>query len=49
MAQNTLTTTALVVVVAIGCRLGRFRPAAQHALWVVVLVKFALPPIVCWP
>ncbi len=38
---------ALVVVVA--CRLGRFRPAVCHALWLVVLIKLLLPPVMPWP
>ncbi|HMF12643.1 MAG TPA: M56 family metallopeptidase, partial [Gemmataceae bacterium] len=28
---------------------GRFRPAVRHALWLVVLLKLATPPVFTWP
>lgn len=42
-------TAALAVLVGIACRLGRFRPAVCHALWLVVLIKLLTPPVVSWP
>ena len=39
----------LVIAVEAACRLGRFRPAICHALWLVVLVKLIVPPVVAWP
>ncbi|HOZ46891.1 MAG TPA: M56 family metallopeptidase [Candidatus Hydrogenedentes bacterium] len=40
---------ALAFTVGIACRLGRFRPAVCHALWLVVLIKLSLPPVMVWP
>ena len=40
---------ALAIAVEAACRLGRFRPAVCHALWLVVLVKLVAPPVVAWP
>jgi beta-lactamase regulating signal transducer with metallopeptidase domain len=39
----------LAIAVEAACRLGRFRPALCHALWLVVLVKLIVPPVVAWP
>lgn len=44
-----LSVLVLAVLVEILCRLGRFRPALCHALWLVVLVKLLVPPVVAWP
>lgn len=44
-----LSVAMLAIVVDVGCRLGRFRPALCHALWLVVLVKLIVPPVVAWP
>ena len=49
LAQNTLTIAILIPIVAVASRLCRNRPAVQHALWAVVLLKFLTPPLVCWP
>jgi beta-lactamase regulating signal transducer with metallopeptidase domain len=49
LVQNAIFAGLLAVVVAIVCRLGRFRPAVQHALWLVVLLKLVTPPLVTWP
>src|SRR3954452_14125601 len=46
---HTAAVLALVAVVLALCRWGRLGPAARHALWLVVLLKFLLPPVVCWP
>ena len=47
--QSLVTTAALAALVAIVCRFGRVGPVARHALWVLVLVKFVMPPLVVWP
>lgn len=49
LGQDTITVAVLLPFVALACRLVRNRPAVQHALWVVVLLKFLTPPIVSWP
>src|SRR5438270_9163063 len=49
LAQNALMAGLLSGVVALACRLGRFRPAVRHALWLVVLIKFITPPLLEWP
>jgi beta-lactamase regulating signal transducer with metallopeptidase domain len=49
LIQHLATTTLLVAVVAVVCRRIPKRPALQHALWLVVLVKFVIPPIVAAP
>ena len=48
-AQDTITIAFLIPIVAVACRFCRNRPAVQHVLWAVVLVKFMMPPLVCWP
>src|SRR5687767_4605015 len=47
--QSLVTTAALAALVAVVCRFGRIGPVARHALWVLVLVKFVMPPLVVWP
>jgi beta-lactamase regulating signal transducer with metallopeptidase domain len=49
LGQNTITTAIMILFASAACRRFRYRPAVQHVLWVVVLLKFATPPIVCWP
>jgi beta-lactamase regulating signal transducer with metallopeptidase domain len=49
LAQNTVAIAILIPIVAAACRLCRNRPAVQHALWAVVLLKFLTPPLVSWP
>ena len=49
LAQNTITIAILVPIVAAACRTCRNRPAVQHMLWTVVLLKFLTPPLVSWP
>ena len=49
LLPHILTSTALALAVALACRLGRFRPALCHALWLVVLLKLVVPPMVAWP
>ena len=49
VAQHMVLTAMLVAVVALACRLLSNRPALEHALWLVVLVRFMLPPLAAWP
>ena len=48
-----LATTALALGLAVVAflveRLFSPRPAIRHALWLVVLVKLCIPPLVAWP
>ena len=47
--QSLVTTAALAALVAVVCRFAPIGPVARHALWVLVLVKFLMPPLVVWP
>jgi beta-lactamase regulating signal transducer with metallopeptidase domain len=49
MAQNTLSIAVLAGIVCLVSTWWKHRPALQHALWVVVLLKFLMPPVVAWP
>jgi beta-lactamase regulating signal transducer with metallopeptidase domain len=49
LAQNALLAGLLAVGVAVACRVGRFRPAVRHALWLVVLLKLLTPPFLTYP
>jgi uncharacterized protein (TIGR03067 family) len=49
LGQNTVTIAVMIPFVLLLSRLFRNRPAAQHLLWLVVLVKFLTPPILSWP
>jgi beta-lactamase regulating signal transducer with metallopeptidase domain len=40
---------ALALLVGLVGRWFRLGPAGRHALWLVVLVKFLMPPVVSWP
>jgi len=48
-AQNSLTVLIMIPCVMVACRFFRDRPAVQHLLWLVILVKFVTPPIIAWP
>lgn len=48
-AQNTISVAVLLPVVAIACWLLRSRPAVQHLLWLLLLLKLVAPPVVQWP
>jgi beta-lactamase regulating signal transducer with metallopeptidase domain len=48
-AQNALAAGLLAGLVALVCRFVRLGPAAQHALWLVVLIKLVTPPLIVWP
>lgn len=49
LAQNTIIVALLVPPVLLACWMLRHRPAVQHLLWVVVLLKLVTPPLVVWP
>jgi beta-lactamase regulating signal transducer with metallopeptidase domain len=49
VVHNTLTAAVLAAAVALVVRIGRPSPAVRHALWLIVLVKLLLPPLVNWP
>ncbi|MBN2311866.1 MAG: M48 family metalloprotease [Candidatus Hydrogenedentes bacterium] len=49
IVQHLATTAILALLVAGICRVLRPGPALRHALWVVVLVKLLVPPVVAWP
>lgn len=49
VAQTTIFTALMVPVVLCLCRAFRDRPSVQHALWVIVLIKFVTPPFVLLP
>jgi beta-lactamase regulating signal transducer with metallopeptidase domain len=47
--ETTLVATCLAAVAAVAGRLWSLRPTIRHALWLVVLIKLATPPVVHWP
>jgi len=49
LGANALVVAALVPVVWLLCRLLRSRPAAQHLLWFLLLLKLVAPPVLDWP
>ena len=49
LQENALMAAAMAGVVALICRVTRCRPAIEHALWLLVLVKLLVPPVVSWP
>src|SRR5438105_14241741 len=49
LAQNAVLAGVLATFVVVACRIGRFRPAVRHALWLVVLLKLVTPPVLTWP
>lgn len=49
LCENAIATAILAAVLgALGWPLRR-RPGVQHALWLIVLIKFVTPPVVVWP
>ena len=50
-AETTLVAAGLAALALVlgAARWFRLAPEARHALWLVVLVKFLLPPVVAWP
>lgn len=49
VVQHALESGLLALGIALVCRLGRFRPAIQHLLWLIVLLKLFVPPGLVWP
>lgn len=49
LLQNTLVVTVLCPVAWLVCRGLKSRPAVQHLVWLLLLVKLVLPPVVVWP
>ena len=49
IAETTLVAAALAAVAALVPRLRPLGPATRHALWLVVLVKLMVPPLLSWP
>ena len=49
LAQNTVVAALLAVVVAVVVRAAKPSPAVRHLLWLLVIVKLVVPPVVCWP
>ncbi len=49
VTQHVVVTAMLVAAVALASRLLSNRPALEHALWLVVLARFMLPPLFDWP
>jgi beta-lactamase regulating signal transducer with metallopeptidase domain len=49
LLQNAVLAGLLAIGVAVACRVGRFRPAVRHALWLVVLLKLLTPPFITYP
>ena len=47
--QNTLAALLMIPCVMLACRVFRDRPAVQHLLWLVILLKLVTPPVVVWP
>lgn len=49
IASHVMAVAALTALVALVCWIGRFRPAVCHALWLLVLIKLLIPPVISWP
>src|SRR6266700_1510447 len=49
LVQNTVTVAIAIPLVALACRVFRHRPAVQHALWLILLIKLMTPPLAVWP
>ena len=49
LIETTLTVAVLAAVVTAACHVLRCSPAVRHALWLVVLLKLLLPPLVPCP
>ncbi len=48
-AETTLISTILASVALLVSRCPRLGPAARHVLWLMVLIRLLVPPLVCWP
>ncbi len=49
LIQNSIVAAVLIPLVWLVCRFFRDRPALQHALWLLILLKLVTPPLVTWP
>ena len=49
LVQNAVVAALLAAVVMLLCRAVRPSPAVRHALWLVVLLRLVMPPVVTWP
>lgn len=49
LVQHLVNCALLAVLVLVACRLGRVRPSLAHLLWLMVLVRLVVPPVVAWP
>jgi beta-lactamase regulating signal transducer with metallopeptidase domain len=49
LVQHVAVCAVLAILVAVACRIGRLRPAVAHLLWLVVLVRLLVPPVLTWP
>lgn len=49
LGQHLLITTALAAIVFLICRVVRLSPAGRHILWLLVLCRLMVPPVVTWP
>ncbi|MBX7259376.1 MAG: M56 family metallopeptidase [Candidatus Hydrogenedentes bacterium] len=47
--QHLVIVTVLATIVYASSRAFRLSPAVRHALWVVVLIKLMMPPVIVWP
>ena len=48
-AETTLVAAGLAALAVFSGRSLRLAPEGRHALWLVVLAKFLIPPVVAWP
>lgn len=49
LAIHVVSVIILAMLAALACKIGRFRPSICHALWLVVLIKLMVPPVIAWP
>ena len=49
MLQNAVVAAVLALLVWGICHWRRLGPAARHGLWLLVLIKLLMPPVVSWP
>jgi beta-lactamase regulating signal transducer with metallopeptidase domain len=47
--ETTLVASVLALVALVCARVGRLGPSVRHALWLVVLIKLMMPPLIHWP
>ncbi len=49
MTEATCVASALALVAFVIGRLRSTGPAVRHALWLIVLIKLVIPPVIAWP